>query len=213
MIAAETRARLFVPEAYAAADPAAIVHAWPFAQLVTTSAGGEIHATATPLYFEADGDHSRLIGHVAARNGQAATLVEGAPVLALFNGPHAYISSRWYHDLPQVPTWDYVAAHVRGRIEPIDDAAGARAVLERVVAMEEAGAAEPWRLDHAPEGRVAKLLPMIRAFRIHVDWLEGVTKLNQTHPATDRARIVTALSGRGESHEDAIARLIAGLPE
>lgn len=204
-------AQLFVPDSYVAANPGMIVRDHPFAVLVTANAGG-IHATSTPIYFEEDWDETRLIGHIARRNAQAATLEEGASALAVFSGPHAYISSRWYQDLPQVPTWDYVAAHARGWIEPLDEEDAALAVLRRIIAIEEAGAAEPWTLEAAPPGRIAMLLPKIRAFRVHVATLEGVTKLNQGHPPSDRARIVDALSGRGESSEDAIARLIAALP-
>jgi transcriptional regulator len=132
--------------------------------------------------------------------------------LAVFSGPHAYVSSRWYQDKPQVPTWDYVAAHVRGTIEPLDGDDDALAVLRRIVEIEEAGAADPWTMEKAPAGRITLLLPMIRAFRIHIDRIEGVTKLNQTHPVSDRIRIADALRGKGESPEDAIARLIVALP-
>ena len=175
--------------AYEAADAAAIVRAYPFATLVS----GALHATFAPIVWERDGDTSKLIGHLARRGTHAASMRDGEPVLAIFSGPHAYISPRWYEDKPEVPTWDYIAAYVRGRLEPIDDNEGQEAVLRRTINLTEAGFDRPWSIDDAQEGRVRMLLPFIRSFRIHVDTIEGTTKLSQTHPESDRARIVTGL--------------------
>jgi transcriptional regulator len=202
--------QLFAPPAYRAADPVAIVRAYPFALLTTVDAG-EVHATSTPIFFERDDSTDMLVGHLARRNPHAAVLAAGQKTLVVFSGPHAYVSPRWYVEKPEVPTWDYVAAHVRGILEPIDDDAGQRAVLARTAERLEHGAADPWTLGHAPEGRVAFLLPMIRSFRIRIESIEGVTKLSQTHPASDRARIVNGLMQDDEGK--AIARLIAALPD
>jgi transcriptional regulator len=62
----------------------------------------------------------------------------------------------------------------------------------------EAGAEQPWTIEDAPEGRVAFLLPLIRSFRIHIESIEGATKLSQRHPAGDRERVVAALRKRPE---------------
>src|SRR5689334_6166878 len=97
---------LFAPDAYAAADPVAIVRRYPFAQFVTE--GPDLLATAIPLFFEHDRDASTMVGHMARRNLQASALHAGQRALAIFAGPHAYISSRWYKDRPTVPTWNYV---------------------------------------------------------------------------------------------------------
>lgn len=195
---------LFVPDAYRAADPAAIVRAYAFGLITTATAQG-IHATSAPIVFERDDSTDWLVGHMARRNPHAGLLAPGQPVLIVFNGPHAYVSPRCYVDKPQVPTWDYVTAHVRGTLDPIDDDEGQRDVLRRTTEILEPGAAG-WRLEDAPEGRVELLLPMIRSFRIRVSAIEGVTKLSQTHPAPDRARVVAALRS-GEDNE-VLARMI-----
>lgn len=114
---------LFVPDQYAVADPAAIVREYPFALLVTVASNG-IHATSIPMYFETDDTCQTLVGHMARRNQQASSLRAGQQGLAVFVGPHAYISSSWYEAKPEVPTWNFVAAHVRGTIHPIDDHGG-----------------------------------------------------------------------------------------
>lgn len=207
----QTPAKLFVPDAYVAADPVALVRTYPFAVLTTASPSGEVWATSLPIYFETDGGTDVLIGHMARRNAHATAMQPGQPALAVFSGPDAYVSPRWYQERPEVPTWNYVAAHARGPIEMIDDEDAQRTILARTITLEEQGAERPWTLDDAPEGRVAKLLPLIRSFRIRVASLEGVTKLSQTHPASDRARVADALAGSALFGASDVAKLMRQL--
>jgi len=183
---------LFRAESYIAADPAAIVRDYPFATLILP----DTSATTTAIVFETANSMKTLIGHMDGRNPQAKTMQTGDKALAIFFGPHAYISPRWYIEKPEVPTWNYVAAHVRGTLEVIEDDAGQIEVLRRTIEIAESGFDEPWTLDMAPEGRVAFLLPKIRSFRIHIDSIEGTTKLSQTHPENDRQRIIDGLKAR-----------------
>src|SRR5690606_9259783 len=109
---------------------------------------------------------------------------------------------------PTVPTWNYVTAHVRGTLDPIDDDETQLRLLDRVTEMVEQGHSSPWTMAQAPEGRVDALLPHIRSFRIEIDSVEGVTKLSQTHPAGDRARVIDALEARGWFGDQEIAALM-----
>lgn len=192
---------------YGAPDPAALVRAYPFATIVSP----QLHVTATPILFERDDSEATMIGHMHRGNRHATALIAGEPVMAICAGPHAYVSPRWYHERPTVPTWNYVMAVVRGTIEPIDDDAGQLAVLRRSVELMEAGADKPWTIDDAPDGRVAELLPRTRSFRIHVESIEGVTKLSQTHPSGDRRRVMEGLLALPA--EPGIAALMAPLVE
>ncbi|MXO66685.1 FMN-binding negative transcriptional regulator [Altericroceibacterium endophyticum] len=200
----------FAPEAYRAADPAAIVRAYPFATLTTANKQG-IYATQTPIFFEHDDDEMVLIGHLARRNSQAPALATGQHALVMFTGPHAYISSRWYKDKPQVPTWDYISAQARGTLEVLDDDESQLMVLRRSADLLEPKDGTGWTLEDAPEDRIELLLPMIRSFRIRLDKLEGVTKLTQTHPRPDQLRVAEALAQSEDSR--AISRMIKALPE
>lgn len=201
---------LHAPDAYAAADPVAIVRRYPFASLVTSAPDGML-ATSVPLFFERENDTTTMFGHMARRNPQAQALAAGQSALAIFSGPHAYISASWYVDRPTVPTWNYVSAHVRGRIEPIDDDATQLQILERTAALIEGSDAKPWTLEQAPPGRVQLLLPQIRSFRITVERIEGVTKLNQTHGPADRLRVIEQLLARPGEGNHEIAQLMAAL--
>jgi transcriptional regulator len=180
---------LFRAEPYIAADPAGIVRDYPFATLILP----DMSATTTAIVFETDDSAKTLVGHMAGRNPQVKGMKTGDKALAIFAGPHAYISPRWYVEKPEVPTWNYVAAHVRGTLEMIEDDIGQTEVLRRTIEVSERDFEEPWTIDMAPEGRVTFLLPKIRSFRLHIDTIEGTTKLNQTHPVGDRRRIVEGL--------------------
>lgn len=199
---------LFVPNHYAADDPAAIVRRYPFGLVVTSTSAG-FFSTSTPMYFE-PGSADQLFGHMARRNPQAAVLESGQQALAIFSGPNAYVSGSWYREKPEVPTWNYVSAHVRGSIEPIDDDAGQLEILRRTAAIQEEGNPNPWTLDQA-ESRVAVLLPYIRSFRMKIERIEGVTKLSQSHPESDRHRVIGHLLQSGEANSAEIARLMSAL--
>lgn len=199
---------LYAPADFVAPDPAAIVRQYPFALLVTTGAAG-IYATSTPMFFETDAATDTVIGHLSRRNPHAPALAAGQDVLAVFAGPHAYVSSSWYAARPSVPTWNYVIAHVRGKIEPIDEPTHELDILRRTTELLERDNPQPWTLEQAPPGRVDFLLPLIRSFRIRVASIEGVTKLNQTHPPADRMRIIRRLLQRGDADSVAIAQLMA----
>jgi transcriptional regulator len=201
---------LYAPDAFAARDPAAIVSQYPFALLVTTTPAG-IFATSTAMFFESPGITDRMVGHLARTNPQAASLAAGQPALAVFAGPHAYISAAWYEARPTVPTWNYVTAHVRGTIQPIDDDARQLEILHLTASRLEANVARPWTLEQAPSGKVEQLLPRIRSFQLQVESIQAVTKLSQTQPPSDRLRVIRHLMDTGDGNSTDIARLMAHL--
>jgi transcriptional regulator len=199
---------LFAPQAYAAAEPRTIIRDHPFALLVTTDANG-LHATPTPLYFETDDpEENRLIGHLARRNPQAQGLQQDQDCIAFFSGPHSYISGAWYRQKREVPTWNYIAAEVRGTLDPLDGSSENLAVLERISEALNKTYPSSWRLEDAPQGRIGTLLPHIRSFRITIREICGVTKLSQTHPPRDRAKVIQHLLERGDGWDIAVATLM-----
>ena len=197
---------MYVPPHFAETDPAALhdfVEAHAFGLLVSQHGGGPF-ATHLPFLLDrAAGPHGTLIGHVARANPHWHDLAD-APVLAVFTGPHAYVSPTWYEDEPAVPTWNYVAVHAAGRAELVDDRDDLRAIVARSVAVFEAGMPTPWRFD--PDTTYAdRLLAQIVGFRIVVEKLEGKWKLNQNHPAERRVKVVRALEAAGGENRQAVA--------
>jgi transcriptional regulator len=200
---------MYVPTHYAARDARALVRQYPFANLITGSAA-MLFATSTPLVFETDADdESRILGHIALRNPHAAQLTHAQPALAIFNGPNAYISPRWYLDKPQVPTWNYLVVQLRGELEPILEPEPTLAVLQRTITVMERGTESPWRLRDAPAGMTERLLPRIRAFRIRVGNIQAAAKLSQGHPAADRLRVIRGLLSESDADGRELARIMA----
>lgn len=201
---------MYTPEAFREDDPArlaALMAAESFALLVTTDAEGRPFASHLPLFHEPDaGAHGTLLGHMARANPQWRHFETGAEALAVFSGPHAYVSPSWYATHPSVPTWNYAAVHAYGRPRLMDEAA-TRALLARLVATYEAGFAAPWQLE-LPAKYEAMMLKGIVGFEMPVERLEGKFKLSQNRDATDRANVARRLAGSDFEDGRAVARLM-----
>jgi transcriptional regulator len=186
----------------------AFIHTHSFATLVT-HAGGAPTATHLPLFFEPDaGEQGTLVGHMARANLQWRDLAGGQEALAMFQGPHAYVSPSWYITHPSVPTWNYTAVHAYGRAELVEEPQELRAILAATVTTYEGGRAEPWRFE-LPDDYVNALVRQIVGFRIAVTRLEGKFKLSQNRPLADRQGVVEALRAQGDGESRAVADLMA----
>ena len=202
---------MYIPAHFAERDLEKLheaIERYSFATLVS-SAAGELIASHLPLLLNrTSGPHGTLVGHMARANPQWRDAA-GQQVLALFSGPHAYISPTWYQATQVVPTWNYVAVHAFGRLELMEEAAEVEALLKRMVDIYEADQSEPWTLVE-PGEFVARMLKQIVAFRIPIDRLEGKWKLNQNRPAEQRERVIEVLAQRNDENSQAIARLMSG---
>src|SRR5215472_6655872 len=125
---------MYIPRRYEEKDKDrihAFIREHSFAILITVLDGRPI-GTHIPLRLET-GDDGRdaLVGHISIGNEQKHTLADGASVLAIFPGPHAYISPRWYTEM-NVPTWNYLAVHVYGTVQLMEGKA-LREALSRLI--------------------------------------------------------------------------------
>ena len=179
-----------------------------FALLVTT-AEGTMTASHIPLYVDtaADGP-ARILGHVARANPQWRGFDGRTEAMAVFQGAHAYVSPSWYASQKMVPTWNYVAVHAYGKPKVIADQAGARAVLERLVAAYESPATGPWSMAKLPEDFVQNQIKGIVAFEMPIDRLEGKFKLSQNRSTADRDGAIKGLEGTGDPVAREVARLM-----
>jgi len=178
-----------------------------FALLVSQGSGGLI-ASHIPVMVEHQGPTLHLLGHLARPNPQLADLADGAEVLTIFTGPHAYVSPSWYEAGPAVPTWNYADVHAYGRVRLIEDRDWLRRFLGRLTDRHEAGNPARWRMQDLPEPYLQAMLNGIVGLDIAVDRLEGKYKLSQNRPAGDRPRIVAALEARGDAGALGVARLM-----
>jgi transcriptional regulator len=181
---------------------AALIAAHPFGLLVTTSAERGMEASHVPFLVSRDGDALVLEAHLGSANLQCDQ-IEGGAALAIFSGPHAYISPSWYRTQPAVPTWDYAAAHIHGHLEAVPDSTDM---------LHEMAADDPGHFDiHAmPEKYRAQMLAGIRGFRLRSERIEAQWKMSQNRSIADRQGVIAALRGQGE--DDVAALVEATLP-
>lgn len=202
---------MYIPLHFAEADLSrlqAFMKANSFATLISQSEG-EPYASHLPLLLrpEAGGEFGTLVGHMAKANPQGEHAA-GKEVLAIFSGPHAYISPTWYEEEKTVPTWNYVAVHAYGRLELVLDSDEKLDILRQTVDIYERNMPSPWPMPE-PGEFLSRLADQIVAFQIPLRRLEGKWKLNQNHPLARRQRVIAALRSR----PDEASREIAGLME
>ena len=186
-----------------AAEIAALIRAHSFAQLVSAGSRG-IEATHLPLSYHAQGEGFELSGHFAAGNPQCDAIGGDAEALAIFAGPHAYISPSWYETHPAVPTWDFAAVHVYGRLSPLTDADAVMADLQLMATQDPAGFDV---IAMQPDYR-ARMMAGIRAFRLTPARVETQWKMSQNRSPSDRRRVIAALRQLGDSVAEQVAAMI-----
>lgn len=175
----------------------------PFALLISPGENNAPYGTHLPLAADLRDGSIVLTGHVSAGNPHA-TLIELEPaVLAIFTGPHAYVSPANYGTKRAVPTWNYLAVHAYGEARIVATHGGKDAAQKRLIADHEPGYAEQWRGLDVPYQN--QMLDGIVVFEIAVTRLEAKAKLSQNRPADDRAR-VHAKQSAGSAQEQALAR-------
>jgi transcriptional regulator len=195
-------ARMYVPDHFREDRPDVLhdaVRRIGFATLVTTG----LEANHLPILLQ-DG---MLRGHVARAN--PVWKAGDGEALAIFLGPHAYVSPGWYPSKAEagkaVPTWNYLTVHARGTIRWIQDADWLRAHVGALSDTHEAGRAQPWAVTDAPADYIDSLVRAIVGFEFAIETLQGKWKLSQNRGEADRAGVRDGLTQDGR--ED-LARLM-----
>ena len=192
---------MYVPDHFREARPDVLHDAMRrigFATLVTQG----LEANHLPMLLEGN----VLRGHVARAN--TVWKSGKGEALAIFLGPHAYVSPSWYPSKAEtgraVPTWNYITVHAKGRICWIQDADWLRAHVTALSDTHESPRPEPWKVGDAPESFVDALLRAIVGFEIEIAQLDGKYKLTQNRDAVDREAVAEAYAREGR---DDMARL------
>lgn len=197
---------MYIPKRYEEKDKEK-VHAFirenSFAILVSVLDGLPV-ATHIPLLLEKDGQgRDVLVGHIARGNEQKRTFEAGARVLAIFPGPHAYVSPRWYTQM-NVPTWNYMAIHVYGTLTVIEGDE-LRAALSRLVDNYERHLPRPVNIGEIGEKHVTAEMRGIVGFCILVEEIQAAYKLSQNRDERSYEEVVRQLGAGDEA-----ARAVAG---
>ena len=109
---------MYIPEHYRNENQEDIknfIHQNGFGILINQT-NGKLLATHIPLLLEEKDGKQFLVGHVSKENPQAKSFKTNDEILAIFSGAHTYISSSWY-DHENVPTWNYLAVHIYGKVK------------------------------------------------------------------------------------------------
>jgi transcriptional regulator len=197
---------LYIPQHFRLEDRAAmldLMRANAFAVLVSSGEGG-LQVSHIPFVIESEGDEVRLLGHLARANEQWKALEGAREAVAIFQGPHAYVSPAWYQQHPSVPTWNYAVVHAHGTVELMEEAE-LHAVLMELSATYEGGRAKPWKMSELPSAYVSGMLQHIVGFTLRVERLEAKFKLSQNRPA-EIPGVVAALEAEGEAATAALMR-------
>lgn len=174
-----------------------------FATLITEG----LEANHLPMLLQEGANGQVLRGHVARAN-PVWKKGDGA-ALAIFLGPHAYVSPNWYPSKAEtgkaVPTWNYIAVHAHGPIRWVEDADWLRTHVGALSAAHEAGRDVPWMISDAPMAYIDSMLRGIVGFELAIETLEGKYKLSQNREPADYAGARQGLLREGR--ED-VARLM-----
>lgn len=159
----------------------------------------------TPLQWTGDG---AVHFHLARGNALTGHL-DGMTALAVINGPDGYVSPRWYADPAQVPTWNYIALELEGRVRRMDQD-GLTGLLESLIARQEARVAggDAWTTAKMPEDKLRGMLKGIVGFELEVQAWRPTFKLSQNKVSEERARVADGLEAQGSR---AIAELMRTL--
>jgi transcriptional regulator len=196
---------MYIPRRYEEKDHEkieAFIRENSFAILISVLDGLPV-GTHIPLLQEKD-DRGRdiLIGHISRGNDQKLSLADGAKVLAIFPGPHAYVSPRWYTQI-NVPTWNYIAVHVYGTIKVIEGEA-LRAALSRLVNNYEQHLPRPVDIGEIPEKQLHAEMRGIVGFQILIEDIQAAYKLSQNRDEQSYHQVAGQLE-QGDETSRAVA--------
>jgi len=178
----------------------------PLALLIGPDAAGRSFVTHVPLSWGEDAAAPGswwLEGHMARANPHWGWLAGQREVLAVFSGPDAYVSPRHYEHERNVPTWNYLAVHVYGELQLVDEPDAKDALLKRLIGRHEPGYAAQWR--GLPEDFQHKLLAAIVGFRLRVTRWEAKAKVSQNRAPAERARIAAEFAA-GSAQQRELSR-------
>jgi len=205
---------MYIPRKFALTDEqtAAALAAAEFAQLVSHGPSGLL-VTPLPLMYD-ESAHS-LVGHVSRANPHWH--VDGAESVAIFAGPHTYISPSFYETKVEtgkvVPTWNYEILNVYGRLVVHDDPHWLLDLVTKLTERHEAGRPEPWQVSDAPVDFTQSQLRGIVGVELAITAVEGKAKMSQNQPDRNRAGVIAGLRASDNPQDQVVADRVAAFDD
>ena len=178
--------------------------------ILVNRTNGKLWATHIPLELEQTTDgKSILFGHISKENPQWKSFESDANVLAIFSGPHSYVSSSWY-EKENVPTWNYIAVHVYGKIKIIEGDAAINS-LKKLTDKYEKNSKNPVRIEELSEKTMRQASGIV-AFEIEIDTIEAVKKMSQNRNEKDYHNVISELEKTEKANSKEVAAIMKKCP-
>lgn len=206
---------MYLPPSFNVKDPEiiqAIIRDYPLATVLTVSETNELSISHLPLIGRLANDEMTLVGHMARGNLHWRAMKKNSMTKVIFHGPHTFITPTWYAE-NDVPTWNYVAVHIDGDANLIEDKAGIIECLKALSASTEPpgpGSWEFWIPDDLSKPNA--LESALVGFEIKVRQITGKFKLSQNRSPADRQGVMNGLALRGDEMSLRIRDLMQSMP-
>ena len=168
----------------------------PFVFLTGVDAAGKPVATQVPVFIDEKEGKYFLTGHIMRNTDHHKAFEQNKNVLAVFTGPHTYVSASWYTK-PVGSTWNYMSVHVKGTIR-FGDTNELISILKRLTLhYENYNTASTTVFDNLPAEYTARMMKAIVPFEIEINDLQHVFKLSQDRDEKSYDNIITKLREQG----------------
>ncbi len=190
----------------------AVIRDHPLATIVVF-VEDRFEANHIPLILYGNEHNAKVLqGHVARSNSLATYARQAASYLAVFQGGSAYISPNWYPSKKEhgkvVPTWNYVAVHVHGRMRAVDDVAWIRDQMDRLTQQQESRFEVPWSIDDAPTEYVQRMAQGVVGIELSIERIEAKWKTSQNQTTENRTGVIEALSHSSRDSDRHMAEIV-----
>lgn len=169
----------------------------PFAILTGSFLSGEQSATQIPLLLKEKNGKMVLQGHIMRHTNHFQAFADNPKVLALFTGPHAYVSATWYTNPYTPSTWNYATVHVSGTLHWLEEAELIALLQETSLHFENGNETSSTYYNQLPSKEVTAMLRTIVAFEIEIERIENVFKLSQNRDVKSYENIIHQLEQKG----------------
>ena len=173
------------------------LHDHPFAFLTGSDDSGEQVATQVPILIEERGDDWYLQGHIMRNTDHHKAFAANPKALAVFSGPHTYVSASWYSN-PQIgSTWNYMNVHLKGNMRFMREDELITLMKKLTLRFEGGNQNSPTIYDNLPNEFIETMMPAITGFEIRVDGMDNVFKLSQNRDEQSYQNIIERLHEEG----------------
>lgn len=183
-----------------------IIKDYPFAIVLGLGADGFPVATQLPVEFLRRGEDMFLRGHLMKDTDHHLAFLKNNQVMAIFTGPHCYISASWYTKKNVASTWNYISVQAKGIIQFLDEPETIK-ILEEITNTYE-GLDSPASFRQLEKTYVTEMAKFVIGFEIKIESLENVFKLSQNHSPETKRGIINALEILESENANAIAKFM-----